>query len=50
MADLVYNEPISVEAGTMLQRAEELFHEHKVDNLLVLRNGEPVGMLDIQDL
>lgn len=50
MADLVYNEPISVEAGTLLQRAEELFHEHKVDNLLVLRNGAPVGMLDIQDL
>jgi TalC/MipB family fructose-6-phosphate aldolase len=50
MADLVYREPISVEAGTLLQRAEELFHEHKVDNLLVLRSGAPVGMLDIQDL
>jgi hypothetical protein len=30
--------------------AADLFHTHKVDNLLVLEQGKPVGMLDIQDL
>jgi TalC/MipB family fructose-6-phosphate aldolase len=50
MADLVYKEPIAVEAGALLHTAEDLFHTHKVDNLLVVRNGAPVGMLDIQDL
>ena len=50
MADLVYNDPIRVEAGALLNVAEDLFHTHKVDNLLVVRSGEPVGMLDIQDL
>lgn len=50
MADLVYKQPISVEAGALLNVAEELFHSHKVDNLLVVRAGKPVGMLDIQDL
>jgi len=50
MADLAFQEPISVEAGALLSEAEELFHRHKVDNLLVVRDDDPVGMLDIQDI
>jgi len=50
MADLAFQEPIAIEAGAMLSAAEDLFHKHKVDNLLILRGDEPVGMLDIQDL
>jgi TalC/MipB family fructose-6-phosphate aldolase len=50
MAQLEYRQPITVEVSDLLQRAEELFHEHKVDNLLVMRGGRPVGMIDIQDL
>lgn len=50
MADLHYKDPITIEAGALLNVAEDLFHRHKVDNLLVVRGGAPVGMLDIQDL
>ncbi len=50
MSDLSYGSPITIEAGAMLNVADDLFHTHKVDNLLVVRSGAPVGMLDIQDL
>jgi TalC/MipB family fructose-6-phosphate aldolase len=50
MADLSYGTPISIERTARLNEADELFHRHKVDNLIVLDRGRPVGMLDIQDL
>jgi TalC/MipB family fructose-6-phosphate aldolase len=50
MGDLKYGTPISVERSARLNEASELFHRHKVDNLLVLDHGLPAGMLDIQDL
>jgi CBS domain-containing protein len=50
MSDLDYQTPITVERGALLNVAADLFHTHKVDNLLVLEQGKPVGMLDIQDL
>jgi len=50
MGDLKYGTPISVERSAKLNEASELFHRHKVDNLLVLDHGLPAGMLDIQDL
>ena len=50
MSDLDYADPITVDAGARLNEASQLFHRHKVDNLLVLDHGRPVGMLDIQDL
>jgi TalC/MipB family fructose-6-phosphate aldolase len=50
MRDLDYGTAISIEASARLNEASELFHRHKVDNLLVLERGRPAGMLDIQDL
>jgi transaldolase len=50
MGDLEYGTAISVDASARLNEASELFHRHKVDNLLVLDHGRPAGMLDIQDL
>jgi signal-transduction protein with cAMP-binding, CBS, and nucleotidyltransferase domain len=50
MGELDYGEPITVEKGARLNEASELFHRHKVDNLLVVERGRPAGMLDIQDL
>lgn len=50
MGDLEYGTPISVERSAKLNEASDLFHRHKVDNLLVLDHGRPAGMLDIQDL
>ena len=50
MSDLPYGTPISIERGVRLNEADELFHRHTVDNLLVTDRGRPVGMLDIQEL
>lgn len=44
------NAPISVDANALLNDAAVLFKKTKVDNILALENGKPVGMLDIQDL
>ena len=50
MGDLEYGTPVHVERSAKLHEASELFHRHKVDNLLVMDHGRPAGMLDIQDL
>lgn len=50
MGDLEYGTAISIDSSARLNEASELFHRHKVDNLLVLDHGRPAGMLDIQDL
>ncbi len=50
MGDLEYGSAISIDSSARLNEASELFHRHKVDNLLVLDHGRPAGMLDIQDL
>lgn len=50
MGEMEYTVPISVDSTARLNEASELFHRHKVDNLLVLDHGRPAGMLDIQDL
>jgi TalC/MipB family fructose-6-phosphate aldolase len=50
MGDLEYGTAISIDSSAKLNEASELFHRHKVDNLLVLDHGRPAGMLDIQDL
>ena len=50
MADFTYKEPVSVNAGALLNEASELFRQTKVDTLLVVENGKPAGMLDIQDM
>ena len=50
MGDLEFGTAISIDSSARLNEASELFHRHKVDNLLVLDHGRPAGMLDIQDL
>jgi CBS domain-containing protein len=50
MADFDYNVPVTIAANALLKDAHQLFKEKKVDNLLVLDGGQPVGMLDIQDM
>ncbi len=50
MADFEYHAPVTIAANALLNDAHQLFKEKKVDNLLVLDGGQPVGMLDIQDL
>jgi TalC/MipB family fructose-6-phosphate aldolase len=42
--------PISIEAEACLQKAADIFNANQVDNIIVTDDGQPIGMLDIQDL
>lgn len=50
MSELSHKDPISVDAGSLLNDAAAIFKKTSVDTILVTENGKPVGMLDIQDL
>ena len=50
LKDLSFNTPISIEGAALLNDAAQLFKKTNVDTLLVLENGKPIGMLDIQDM
>ncbi len=50
MGDLSYGSPITIEADSLLNEAQEIFHNKSVDNIIVLHDGEVAGILDIQDL
>lgn len=50
VGSLVNKTPISIEADALLNEAEALFRKKSVDTILVIDNGKPFGMLDIQDL
>lgn len=50
LSDLDYGTPKSIEASAMLNDANDMFKNTHVDTLLVMENGTPIGMLDIQDL
>jgi len=50
LSDLTFNAAISVEAGALLNEAAGVFKKTNVDTLLVVENGKPIGMLDIQDM
>lgn len=43
-------DPISVNADALLYEAVKIFKERQIDNIVVLENNLPVGILDIQDL
>ncbi|NPA37088.1 MAG: CBS domain-containing protein [Chlorobi bacterium] len=50
MGELRLFEPISVDAEDLLKKATTIFKEKQIDNIIVLDNRKPVGMLDVQDL
>lgn len=50
LSDLGLKMPLSIEADSLLIDSQKLFKEKKVDQLVVVENGKPVGLLDIQDL
>ena len=50
MSDFKLFEPISVDGDELLINATTIFKEKQVDNIIVLENRKPIGMLDIQDL
>lgn len=50
MGDFEYGKSVSIEGGALLNEAAGIFKSTKVDTILVIDNGKPIGMLDIQDL
>ena len=50
LADLDYREPITIDSNVLLNEANVLFKKTNVDTIVVTENGEPIGMLDIQDM
>ena len=50
LADMQFKEPITIDANALLNDAHQLFRQSHVDTLIVVDNGQPVGILDIQDL
>jgi CBS-domain-containing membrane protein len=50
IGELMTMNPCTIKPGLILQSAVDLFEEKKVDNLIVVEDGCPVGMLDVQDL
>jgi TalC/MipB family fructose-6-phosphate aldolase len=42
--------PVTVNSDALLYEAVKLFKERQIDNIVVLENNMPVGILDIQDL
>ena len=50
IGEFQYKEPISIDSDALLNEAADLFKKTKVDTILVTESGNPIGMLDIQDL
>ena len=44
------NSPISIELNSSLHEITDLFKAKEVDNIVVVDNGKPVGIIDIQDV
>lgn len=51
MAEIGFSKtPVAVNADALLYEAVNLFNEYQIDNIIVLENNAPAGILDIQDL
>lgn len=50
MADFSFQIPLCIEEDEILEKAVSIIKQNKVDNLVVVRGKNPVGMLDVQDL
>ena len=51
MSDLDFSaSPVSINSDALLYEAVRIFKERQIDNIVVLENNLPVGILDIQDL
>ena len=50
LTELSSGKPLTIDANESLYECSKIFGEKKVDNIIVVENGIPVGILDIQDL
>jgi CBS domain-containing protein len=50
MSDFTYHKPVTIGAEALLGEAVEIFSRHEFDNIIVVENNVPIGMIDVQDL
>ena len=50
MSSFTFNPPATVESGALLIDASDIFKKRKIDNIVVMQNDRPIGMIDVQDL
>lgn len=50
LADLSFKTPVSISSEAMLHEANDLFKKTQVDTIIAVKDGKPVGMIDVQDL
>jgi transaldolase len=50
MSTFTYKEPATISADALLIEASEIFKKRKIDNIVVMENNTPIGMIDVQDL
>jgi TalC/MipB family fructose-6-phosphate aldolase len=50
MSDFSYHKPVTIAADALLHEAVEIFSSHEYDNIIVVENNVPIGMIDVQDL
>lgn len=50
MSDLdITQNPVTINSDTLLYEAVKIFKDRQIDNIIVMENNMPVGILDIQD-
>ncbi|TAH22525.1 MAG: CBS domain-containing protein [Cytophagales bacterium] len=50
LTDFQFNLPITISPDALLQEAHKIFKSKQIDNIVVVENSKPVGMIDVQDL
>ncbi|HLF34167.1 MAG TPA: transaldolase family protein [Cyclobacteriaceae bacterium] len=50
LSELESNAPFTIDAGATLYEASAKFVETKVDNIIVVEDQKPVGLIDVQDI
>ena len=50
LSEMQFKTPITIDASAFLHEAARILKEKRIDNLLVIEDGQLLGMLDIQDL
>lgn len=50
LGEVCQQNPLTIDAGILLNDASKKFKDTNVDTLVVIENNQPIGMLDIQDI
>jgi transaldolase len=50
MSDFSFKKPVTVTADALLYEVVNVFSGHEFDNIIVVENNVPTGMIDVQDL